>query len=52
MKRKIEILILILSIGLSSFNAKSQVNMEECIFQQVDRQIAEEKLREKSSSMK
>ena len=44
MKRKIEILLLVLSIGLSSFNAKSQVNMKECLFQQEDKQIAEEKL--------
>lgn len=44
MERKIEIFFLVLSIGFSSFNAKSQVNMKECIFQQVDKQIAEEKL--------
>lgn len=44
MKLKIEILLLVLSIGLSSFNAKSQVNMKECIFQQEDKRIAEEKL--------
>jgi hypothetical protein len=44
MKRKIEIILLVLSIGLSSFNAKSQVNMKECLFQQEDKQIAEDKL--------
>jgi len=49
MKRKIEIFFLVLSIGLSSFNAKSQVDMKECIFQQVDIKIAEEKLNTFSS---
>ena len=44
MKRKIEILLLILSIGLSCFSVKSQVNLKECIFQPEDKQIAEDKL--------
>lgn len=49
MKRKFEILLLVLSIGFSCFNATSQVNMKECLFQQEDKQIAEEKLRTFSS---
>lgn len=44
MKNKIGILLLIFSIGLNSYRAKSQVNMKECIFKPEDKQIASEKL--------
>jgi len=50
MVSKIEILLLlVLSIGLNSFSAKSQVNLKECIFQPEDQRIAEEKLNTFSS---
>jgi hypothetical protein len=45
MTSKIKILlILILSVGLNSLCAKSQVNLKECIFKPEDQRIAEEKL--------
>jgi len=45
MTSKIEILLLlVLSIGLNSFSAKSQVNQKDCIFKPEDQRIAEEKL--------
>jgi len=44
MNRKIWVLLIILSFSLSSYHAKSQANMKECIFQQEDKQIAEDKL--------
>ena len=44
MNSKIWVLLIILSFGLSSYHAKSQVNMKECLFQQEDKQIAEDKL--------
>lgn len=47
---KIEILLfLILSMGMNSLCAKSQVNLKECIFQPEDQRIAEEKLNAFSS---
>lgn len=45
MTSKIEILLfLILSMGMNSLCAKSQINLKECIFQPEDQRIAEEKL--------
>jgi len=44
MKRKFGILILILSMILTSIDVLAQVNLEECIFQPIDKQIAENKL--------
>lgn len=50
MTSKIEILLfLILSIGMNSLCAKSQIKLKECIFQPEDRRIAEEKLNAFSS---
>lgn len=50
MTSKIEILLfLILSMGMNSLCAKSQINLKECIFQPEDQRIAEEKLNAFSS---
>lgn len=52
MKGKIGILLLIFSIGMNSFKAKSQVNMNECVFKPEDKQIAAEKLNAFSAESK